>query len=65
MSYGPDVDENYRRAPAPAARVLKGEHPDELPVEEPPMRFSLHINLKTAKAVNLTLPSTLLAQADG
>jgi putative ABC transport system substrate-binding protein len=63
MSYGPDVEENYRRAAALAARVLKGEHPGELPVEEP-TRFSLYINLKTAKALNLTLPPTLLAQAD-
>jgi putative ABC transport system substrate-binding protein len=63
MSYGPDMDENYRRAAALADRVLKGARPADLPVEEP-THFSLYINLKTAKALGLSIPESFLLRAD-
>ena len=63
MSYGPDLGENYRRTAALTDRVLKGARPADLPVEEP-TQFSLYINLKTAKALNLTIPESLVARAD-
>lgn len=63
LSYGPDLGENYRRIAALADRVLKGARPANLPVEEP-TQFSLYINLRTAKALGLEIPSMLLARAD-
>ena len=63
MSYGPDLRESYRRAAALADRILKGARPTDLPVEEP-ARFELIVNLKTAKALGLTISQSILARAD-
>ena len=63
MSYGPEVSEMYDRAAGLAGRILKGADPALLPLEKP-SRFVLAINLKTAKAMGLTLPPSLLARAD-
>ena len=63
MSYGNDVADNYRQAATYVDRILKGEKPSELPVQFP-VKFDLVINLKTAKALNLTIPQSLLATAE-
>ena len=63
MSYGADVDEIYDRAAALIDQVLKGAAPGELPLEQP-TRFRFVINLKTAKALGLTIPPQVLARAD-
>jgi len=63
VSYGPEVLEKYRRAGAYVDKILKGEKPGDLPVEQP-TRFELIVNLKTAKALGVTVPLSILAGAD-
>ena len=63
MAYGPSLAANFHRTATYVDKILKGAKPADLPVEQP-TKFEFVINLKTAKALGLTLPSTLLFLAD-
>jgi ABC-type uncharacterized transport system substrate-binding protein len=63
MSYGPDLAECFERAAALADRILKGAKPGELPFEQP-TRYKFAINVKTAKALGLEIPQSVIARAD-
>ena len=63
ISYGPDQVDPFRRAAGYVDRILRGEKPADLPVQAP-VKYETVINLKTAKALGLTMPDSLLARAD-
>ena len=62
-AYGPDRVDTFRRAASYVDRILRGEKPGDLPVQFP-TKYEMAVNLKTAKALGLTIPETLLATAD-
>jgi ABC-type uncharacterized transport system substrate-binding protein len=63
LSYGPNVDDMVRRATTYVDKILKGATLDDLPVQQP-TKFELFINLRTAKALDLTIPESFLLRAD-
>ena len=63
MSYGPNLEDEWRRAAAYVDKILNGTFPGDLPVEQP-TSFELVINLKTAKALGVSIPAALLATAN-
>jgi putative ABC transport system substrate-binding protein len=62
MSYGIDLADQYRRVAGYVARILKGEKPGEMPIQQP-VKFEFVINLKAARAIGLEIPAPVLAQA--
>ena len=63
MAYGPSFEHSYRRSALYIDRILRGAKPADLPVEQP-TQFDLAVNLKTARALGITFPATLLSRAD-
>jgi putative ABC transport system substrate-binding protein len=63
IAYGPSITDSWRRSATYVDRILKGTKPGELPVERP-TRFELIVNKKTARAIGLSLPASILARAD-
>lgn len=63
LSFAPSITEGYRRVAAIVDRVLRGANPSEIPIEQP-TEFDLTINLRTARALDISVPSTILARAD-